>query len=70
MEELNILNLQAASRAFTWVTKFYFNYLYIYIYKTETFETPTIFHVSTIFKLNFPPHHYFLFPMQIRLLAK
>ena len=70
MEELNILNLQAASRAFTWVTKFYFNYLYIYIYKTETFETSTIFHVSTIFKLNFPPHHYFLFPMQIRLLAK
>ena len=44
--------------------------IYIYIYKTETFETSTIFHVSTIFKLNFPPHHYFLFPMQIRLLAK
>ena len=44
--------------------------LSIYIYKIETFETPTIFHVSTIFKLNFPPDHYFLFPMQIRLLAK
>ena len=25
-------------------------YIYIYIYKTETFETPTIFHVSTILK--------------------
>ena len=25
-------------------------HLYIYIYKTETFETPTIFHVSTILK--------------------
>ena len=24
-------------------------YIYIYIYKTETFETPTIFHVSIIF---------------------
>ena len=23
-------------------------YIYIYIYKTETFETPTIFHVSII----------------------
>ena len=23
--------------------------LYIYIYKTETFETPTIFHIITIF---------------------
>ena len=27
-------------------------YIYIYIYKTEAFEAPTIFHVSTIFKLN------------------
>ena len=44
--------------------------LSIYIYKTESFETPTIFHVSTIFKLNFPSHHCFPFPMQIRLLAK
>ena len=26
--------------------------IYIYIYKTETFEALTIFHVSTIFKLN------------------
>ena len=25
-------------------------YIYIYIYKTETFETPTIFHVSTTLK--------------------
>ena len=25
-------------------------YIYIYIYKTETFETHTIFHVSTILK--------------------
>ena len=25
-------------------------YIYIYIYKTETFETPTIFHISTILK--------------------
>ena len=25
-------------------------YIYIYIYKTEAFEAPTIFHVSTIFK--------------------
>ena len=25
-------------------------YIYIYIYKTETFETPTNFHVSTILK--------------------
>ena len=25
-------------------------YIYIYIYKTETFEAPTIFHVSTILK--------------------
>ena len=44
--------------------------LSIYIYKTEAFETPTIFHVSTIFKLNFPPHYCFPFPMQIKLLAK
>ena len=27
--------------------------LYIYIYKTETFKTPTIFHVSIIKKKNF-----------------
>ena len=26
-------------------------YIYIYIYKTETFETLTIFHVSTINKI-------------------
>ena len=33
------------------VLLFYLLYnLYIYIYKTETFETPTIFHVSIIFK--------------------
>ena len=25
-------------------------YLYIYIYKTEAFEAPTIFHVSTVLK--------------------
>ena len=24
--------------------------IYIYIYKTETFETPTIFHINTILK--------------------
>ena len=24
-------------------------YIYIYMYKTETYETPTIFHVTTIF---------------------
>ena len=24
-------------------------YIYIYIYKTKAFETPTIFHVTTIF---------------------
>ena len=27
-------------------------HLYIYIYITEAFEAPTIFHVSIIFKLN------------------
>ena len=26
-------------------------YIYIYIYKTETFEAPTIFHVIIIFKI-------------------
>ena len=30
----------------------YYLYIYIYIYKTEAFEAPAIFHVSTIFKLN------------------
>ena len=25
-------------------------YIYIYIYKTEIFETPTIFHINTILK--------------------
>ena len=30
----------------------YYLYIYIYIYITEAFEAPTIFHVSTIFKLN------------------
>ena len=29
---------------------YYYYYYYYYIYKTEAFETPTIFHVSTILK--------------------
>ena len=28
-----------------------FIYIYIYIYKTEASKTPTIFHISTIFKI-------------------
>ena len=31
---------------FSW----YYLYIYIYIYKTEDFEAPTIFHVSTVLK--------------------
>ena len=40
------------------ITFYFYHYcynsnLYIYIYKTETFEAPIIFHVSTILKKNF-----------------
>ena len=31
------------------IGKFKSIYIYIYIYKTETFETPTIFHINTIY---------------------
>ena len=30
---------------------FIYIYIYIYIYKTEASKTPTIFHISTIFKI-------------------
>ena len=39
-----------------------FKYIYIYIYKTEAFEAPTIFHVSTIF-------FFFLFYVLLKLLS-
>ena len=32
------------------IKKKYYLYIYIYIYKTEAFEAPTIFHVSTVLK--------------------
>ena len=33
------------------IQNFFFLSIYIYIYITETFEAPTIFHISTIFFL-------------------
>ena len=33
-------------------TTYFQKLIYIYIYKTEAFEAPTIFHVSTILKIN------------------
>ena len=47
---LIVLVFDISSNGYNIIVKCGNSYYYYYYYKTETFETPTIFHVSTILK--------------------